>query len=64
METATLAGLRPSTTYLIRMVAVNEIESSGYTETIIVRTKGNFKTEYKKKIMLQIANSANKTNQF
>lgn len=39
IETATLAGLRPSTTYLIRMVAVNEIERSGFTDPIIVRTQ-------------------------
>lgn len=38
METANLVGLRPSTTYLIRMVAVNEIERSGFTEPIIVCT--------------------------
>lgn len=39
METATLAGLRPSTVYNIRMAAVNEIESSAFTETIVVRTQ-------------------------
>lgn len=45
IETATLAGLRPSTTYLIRMVAVNEIERSGFTEAIIVRTQEEAPTE-------------------
>lgn len=39
METANLVGLRPSTNYIIRMVAVNEIERSGSTEPIIVRTQ-------------------------
>lgn len=45
METATLAGLRPSTTYLIRMAAVNEIESSAFTDTIVVRTQEEAPTE-------------------
>lgn len=39
METVNLIGLRPSTTYIMRMVAVNEIERSGYTDPIIVRTQ-------------------------
>lgn len=38
MESATLAGLHPSTTYLVRMVAVNEIERSGFTDPIVVKT--------------------------
>lgn len=54
METATLAGLRPSTTYLIRMVAINEIESSGFTETIVVRTQEEAPTEPPQNVQVQI----------
>lgn len=53
METATLAGLRPSTTYLIRMVAVNEIESSGFTETIIARTQEEAPSEPPQNVQVQ-----------
>lgn len=53
MEAATLAGLRPSTTYLIRMVAVNEIESSGFTETIIVRTLEEAPSEPPQNVQVQ-----------
>lgn len=38
-EQATLAGLRPSTTYSIRMLAVNEIEHSPFTDPIIIKTR-------------------------
>lgn len=34
-----MVGLHPSTTYAMRMVAVNEIERSGFTDPIIVRTQ-------------------------
>lgn len=38
-EQATLAGLHPSTTYAVRMLAVNEIEHSSYTEPVIIKTR-------------------------
>ncbi|XP_055315179.1 cell adhesion molecule Dscam2 isoform X2 [Sitodiplosis mosellana] len=53
METATLAGLHPSTTYLIRMAAVNEIESSGFTETIVVRTQEEAPIEPPQNVQVQ-----------
>lgn len=53
METATLAGLRPSTTYLIRMAAVNEIECSGFTETIVVRTQEEAPMEPPQNVQVQ-----------
>lgn len=53
MESATLAGLRPSTTYLIRLKAVNEIESSQFTETIIVRTQEEAPMEPPQNVQVQ-----------
>lgn len=53
IETATLAGLHPSTTYLIRMAAVNEIESSRFTETIVLRTQEEAPNEPPQNVQVQ-----------
>lgn len=44
-EQATLAGLHPSTTYLVRMLAVNEIERSEFTEPVVIKTREEAPTE-------------------
>lgn len=38
-EQATLGGLHPATTYMVRMLAVNEIERSSFTEPVIIKTR-------------------------
>lgn len=38
-ELATLAGFHPATTYIVRMLAVNEIEHSSFTEPVIIKTR-------------------------
>lgn len=58
METATLAGLRPSTTYSIRMVAVNEIERSGFTEPITVTTQEEAPSSPPQNVQVQAISSS------
>lgn len=38
-EEAIVTGLHPSTTYLLRMLAVNEIEKSSYTDPLVIKTQ-------------------------
>lgn len=52
-EMATLGGLHPSTTYLVRMVAVNEIERSGFTDPIVVKTQEEAPIEAPQNIQVQ-----------
>lgn len=52
-EQATLAGLHPSTAYLIRMLAINEIERSSFTEPIMIKTHEEAPTEAPLNIQVQ-----------
>lgn len=52
-EQTTLAGLRPSTTYGIRMLAVNEIERSSFTEPVVIKTREEAPTEAPQSIHVQ-----------
>ncbi|KAH8408036.1 hypothetical protein KR222_011729 [Zaprionus bogoriensis] len=38
-ENAIVAGLSPATTFLLRMQAINEIERSAYTDSIMIKTQ-------------------------
>ena len=52
-DQATLASLHPSTTYLVRMLAVNEIERSAFTDPIVVKTQEEAPTEPPQNIQVQ-----------
>lgn len=44
-ETAVVSGLAPSTTYLLRMMAENEIAKSRFTDALIIKTQEEAPTE-------------------
>lgn len=50
---ATLAGLHPSTTYTIRMLAVNEIERSEFTDPTVIKTREEAPMEVPQNIQVQ-----------
>lgn len=52
-EQATLAGLHPSTTYLVRMLAINEIERSSFTDPIVIKTREEAPVEAPQNIQVQ-----------
>lgn len=52
-EQATLAGLHPSTTYLVRMLAINEIERSSFTDPIVIKTREEAPVEAPLNIQVQ-----------
>lgn len=52
-EQATLAGLHPSTTYSVRMLAVNEIERSPFTDPLVIKTREEAPTESPQAIQIQ-----------
>lgn len=52
-EQALVTGLHPSTTYLMRMLAVNEIEKSSYTDAIVIKTQEESPMEAPHNIQVQ-----------
>lgn len=46
MEQGEVGGLQPDTTYSMRMLAVNQIESSSFTETIMAKTHEEGKEDH------------------
>lgn len=56
-EQATLAGLHPATTYMVRMLAVNEIERSAYTEPVIIKTREEAPAEPPLAVQVQTGHS-------
>lgn len=52
-EQATLAGLHPSTTYLVRMLALNEIERSSFTDTVVIKTREEAPVEAPPNVQVQ-----------
>jgi Down syndrome cell adhesion protein len=52
-EQATIGGLHPSTTYLMRMLVVNEIARSPYTDAIVIKTQEEAPTEAPHNIQVQ-----------
>lgn len=50
---ATLAGLHPSTTYVVRMLAVNEIERSAYTDPVVIKTREEAPTQTPVSVQVQ-----------
>lgn len=44
-EQAIVGGLHPATTYLLRMLAINEIAKSQYTDPIVIKTQEEAPTE-------------------
>ncbi|KAL7024043.1 hypothetical protein ACKWTF_012881 [Chironomus riparius] len=55
-EQATIGGLHPSTTYLMRMLVVNEIARSPYTDSIVIKTQEEAPTEAPHNIQVQTGN--------
>lgn len=49
-ETALVGGLLPATTYDIRMIAINNIDHSYFTEPVVVKTQeeGTFHTKFRR----------------
>lgn len=52
-EQATIGNLHPSTTYLMRMLVVNEIARSPYTDAIVIKTQEEAPTEAPSNIQVQ-----------
>lgn len=52
-EQAVVSGLHPATTYLMRMLAVNEIERSSFTDPIVIKTQEEAPIESPHNIQLQ-----------
>ncbi|XP_055715988.1 cell adhesion molecule Dscam2 isoform X2 [Phlebotomus papatasi] len=52
-EQAIVSGLHPATAYLIRMLAINEIESSSYTDALIIKTQEEPPVESPQNIQVQ-----------
>jgi len=52
-EQASVGGLQPATTYLIRMLAINEIERSTYTDVIVIKTQEEAPTEAPQNVQVQ-----------
>uniref|UniRef100_A0A336KKP0 CSON012059 protein n=1 Tax=Culicoides sonorensis TaxID=179676 RepID=A0A336KKP0_CULSO len=44
-EQAVVGGLHPATTYLLRMLAINEIAKSQYTDPVVIKTQEEAPTE-------------------
>lgn len=55
-EKATIAGLHPATTYLMRMLVVNEIARSPYTDPIVIKTQEEAPTEAPHNIQVHTGN--------
>lgn len=52
-ENAIVGGLSPATTFLIRMQAINEIERSAYTDSIVIKTQEEAPTEAPSNVQVQ-----------
>lgn len=48
-----MAGLTPATTFLIRMQAINEIERSPFTDSIVLKTQEEAPTEAPSNVQVQ-----------
>lgn len=55
-EQATIAGLHPATAYLMRMLVVNEIARSPYTDPIVIKTQEEAPTEAPHNIQVHTGN--------
>lgn len=56
-QQATLSGLHPSTTYMVRMLAVNEIERSAFTEPVIIKTREEAPADAPLSVQVQTGNN-------
>lgn len=56
-EQATIGGLHPATTYLMRMLVVNEIARSPYTDPVVIKTQEEAPTEPPSGIQIQSINA-------
>ncbi|XP_051862940.1 cell adhesion molecule Dscam2 isoform X2 [Drosophila albomicans] len=52
-ENAIVSGLSPATTFLIRMQAINEIDRSAYTDSIVIKTQEEAPTEAPSNVQVQ-----------
>lgn len=55
-EQSIVGGLHPSTTYLLRMLAINEIAKSQFTDPIIIKTQEEAPTEPPYNVQVQAGN--------